>query len=392
MKVEKSGVYESISMLKELVKINSVNPFEGKGNGEAEISEFIRGRLQSYGAQTRLQKVKGRRTNVIGTVKGAGGGKSLMLNGHMDTVGVTEETKNPFGAVVDSKGLLHGRGACDMKGSIASMLGAIKALSDSGSELKGDLIFTGVIDEEYLSAGTNAIIKEYTSDAAIVGEPTSLGIAIAHKGYAWVGVDIHGRASHGSVPEKGVDAIVKASKLVERLSALQKSYKSISHPLLGNPKMHMSTITGGTEWSVVPETCSIRLERRTLPAESKNVAVKEVKKVVDELSAGDPEFSARVTSFFYQPGLDISREEPVVRTLSAAFKDVMHRNPAIIGVPYWTDAALLVSKKGIPTCLFGPGDIRLAHSADEYIPLKEVESATLIFEQTIRDFCGVRAR
>lgn len=389
MKAEKSGVHESISLLKELVKINSINPFEGKGNGEAEVSEFIRERLQSYGTQTRLQKVKGGRTNVIGTMKGMGGGKSLMLNGHMDTVGVTEETKNPFGAIVDSKGLLHGRGACDMKGSIASMLGAIKALADSGSELKGDLIFTGVIDEEYLSTGTNAIIKEYTSDGAIVGEPTSLGIAIAHKGYAWVGVDVHGRASHGSVPEKGVDAIAKASKLVSRLSELQNSYKSISHPLLGNPKMHMSTITGGTEWSVVPEACSVRLERRTLPAEPKNVAVKEIKKVIGELSAEDREFSADVTSFFDQPGLDISREEPVVQTLTTAFRQVMHREPAIVGVPYWTDAALLVSKRGIPACLFGPGDIGLAHSADEYVPLKEVENATLIFGQTIRDFCGL---
>ncbi len=387
-----SGMRESVSMLKELVKINSVNPFDGRGSGEAEISEFIRGRLRSYGAQARLQKVKGSRTNVIGIVKGSGGGKSLMLNGHMDTVGVTAETKNPFGATVDDKGQLHGRGACDMKGSIASMMGAIKTIADSGSELKGDLIFTGVIDEEYLSAGTNVVIKEYTSDAAIVGEPTSLGIAIAHKGYAWVGVDVHGRASHGSVPEKGIDAIAKASKLIGRLSELQKSYKSVSHPLLGNPKMHMSTIIGGTEWAVVPETCSLHLERRTLPAEPKNVAVKEVKKVVAELSAEDPEFNASVTSFFEQPGLDVSRKEPVVRALSSAYRSVMRHQPAIVGVPYWTDAALLVSEKGIPTCLFGPGDIRLAHSADEYVPIREVEKATLVFERTIQGFCGVKAR
>ena len=392
MKASKIGVEESVRMLKELVKINSVNPFEGTGEGEAEISEFIRGRLQSYGAKTRLQKVRGRRANVIGTLKGSGGGRTLMLNGHVDTVGFTEETKNPFGAVTDSKGLLHGRGACDMKGSIASMLGAIKSLVESGAELKGDLIFTGVIDEEYLSIGTNAIIKEYSSDAAIVGEPTSLDIAIAHKGYAWVGVEVHGRAAHGSVPEKGIDAIVEASKLVGRLSELQKSYKSVSHPLLGNPKMHMSIITGGTEWSIVPETCSIRMERRTLPAEPKYITIKEVKKVVQDLSAEDPEFSATVTDFFGQPALDISRKEPVVKALASAYKGVTGHKPKFVGVPYWTDAALLVSKKGIPTCLFGPGDIRLAHSSDEYVPVKEVERGSLIFEQTIRNFCGAKAR
>ncbi len=391
MKSAKTGPEESVSVLKELVKINSVNPFEGKGDGEAEISEFIGSKLRSYGAQVRLQKVKGKRTNVIGMMKGTGGGRNLMLNGHIDTVGVTAETKNPFGAVIDSKGRLHGRGACDMKGSIASMLGAIKSLAESGTPLKGDLIFTGVIDEEYKSAGTNAIIREYTSDAAVVGEPTSLDIAIAHKGYAWVGVEVHGRAAHGSVPEKGIDAIVEASKLVGRLSELQKTFESKRHPLLGYPKMHMSIIAGGTEWSIVPETCSIRMERRTLPAEPMDVAVKEVKKVVRELSAEDPDFNATVTDFFGQPALDISRSEPVVRALASAYKVVVGHKPRIVGVPYWTDAALLVSK-GIPTCLFGPGDIRLAHSADEYVPLKEVEEGSLIFEQAIRSFCDGRDR
>lgn len=377
-----------MTLLKGLVKINSVNQLEGQGNGEAEIAEFIMGKLRSYGVDAHLQRVKGKRANVIGRLKGNGDGPTLMLNGHIDTVGTTGMTVAPFTGLVDGNWRLHGRGACDMKGSIASMMIAMKSLIDSGTRLRGDLIFTGVIDEEYLSAGTRAIIKEYSSDAAIVGEPTSLNIAIAHKGYAWIDVEVKGKAAHGSVPEKGIDAIVKASKLVSRLSNLAQGYASNEHPLLGGPKMHMSTIQGGTEWAVVPESCSLRLERRILPSERKDVALGEVQGAVDTLSAEDPEFHAAVTTFLQQPAMEITKREPVVKAVCAAYEEVTRRKATINGVPYWTDAALLVNEAKIPTCIFGPGNIRQAHSADEYISLEEVERASLIFERAILNFCG----
>jgi acetylornithine deacetylase/succinyl-diaminopimelate desuccinylase len=150
----------------------------------------------------------------------------------------------------------------------------------------------------------------------------------------------------------------------------------------------MSTIEGGTGWSVVPESCSLRLERRTLPGERKDVAMSEVREVVDDLSAEDPEFHATVTEFLRQPAMKISRREPIVRAVSAAYESVMRRRAAVIGIPYWTDAALLVNEAGIPSCVFGPGDITQAHSADEYIYVGEVEKGASIFERTIRNFCG----
>lgn len=382
---------ETTSVLRDLVRISSVNQFEDQVNGEAEVAEFILGKLKSYGLDAHLQKVKGRRANVVGKLKGEGNGQTLMLNGHMDTVGVTEMTVDPFGAVIDDDGRLHGRGAADMKGSLASMMVAIKSLVDSGSRLRGNLIFTGVVDEEYRSIGTSAIVREYRSDAAIVGEPTSLKVAIAHKGYAWMSVNVSGKAAHGSVPEKGIDAIAKTSKLVTRLAAMEKGHASMRHPLLGGPKMHMSTIEGGTEWAVVPESCVLHLERRTLPGESKDVGLREVQKVVDDLSAEDPQFSAVVSEFFQQPAMEITRREPVVKTVCAAYERVMRRKSTITGVPYWTDAALLVSEAGIPTCVFGPGDIRQAHSADECVSLEEVKKGALIFEQAILDFCGTES-
>lgn len=378
---------ETVSLLRDLVRINSVNPFEGQGKAEAEIAEFMMGKLKSYGLDVNLENVKGKRANVVAKLKGSVDGPTLMLNGHIDTIGTTEMTQDPFSGAIDKDGRLHGRGACDMKGSIASMMVAIKSLVESGSKLRGNVIFTGVIDEEYLSIGTRAIIKEHSSDAAIVGEPTSLNVAIAQKGYAWISVNVKGKAAHGSVPEKGIDAIAKASKLVSRLSTLKEGYASTEHPLLGSPKIHMSTIEGGTEWSVVPESCLVRLERRILPGEPKHVAMSEVQKVVDDLSAEDPEFHATVTKFFQQPAMEITRTEPIVSAVSAAYKKVMRRRATITGVPYWTDAALLVSEAGIPTCIFGPGDIRQAHSADEYVSLEEVEKAALIFERAIINFC-----
>jgi acetylornithine deacetylase/succinyl-diaminopimelate desuccinylase len=195
-------------------------------------------------------------------------------------------------------------------------------------------------------------------------------------------------AAHGSVPEKGIDAIEKTSKLVARLSALELGHSTIKHPLLGSPKLHMSTIEGGTGWSVVPESCSLRLERRNLPGEQKDVAVREVRKVVDDLSAEDPEFRATVTEVLQQPAMRVSRREPIVRAVSAAYESVMRRRATVVGIPYWTDAALLVNGAGIPTCVFGPGDITQAHSADEFISVDEVVKAASIFERTMRDFCG----
>lgn len=385
---DKDRESESLSLLKELVKINSVNPFTGKGPGESEIAEFIRGKLEAYGLVAKLQKVRGNRANVIGTLKGMGTGPSIMLNGHIDTVGVAGMMADPFSGTVDRQGRLHGRGACDMKGSIASMMAAVKSVSDSGEKLGGDLIFAGVIDEEYLSIGTKTAIKEYRSDAAIVGEPTGLDVAIAHKGFTWVGVEVKGRAAHGSVPEKGIDAIAKMGKLITRLSELQADHAKVRHPLLGSPKLHASMIEGGTGWSIVPESCTLRLERRTLPDEEKDIGVKEIQGIVDELSAKDPEFKATVKEFYGQPAMDVPKTARVVRAVSEAYEGVTKRVVRYVGVPYWTDAALLANDAKIPTCLFGPGDIRLAHSADEYVSVEDVATGASVFRSAIERYCG----
>jgi acetylornithine deacetylase len=275
-----------------------------------------------------------------------------------------------------------------MKGSIASMLGAIKRVVDSGTALEGDLTFAGVVDEEYKSIGTRALVREYRADSAIVGEPTSLSIGIAHKGYVWVEIQTKGRSAHGSVPEKGVDAILNMSRLVSRFPSLERRYVAAKHPLLGGPRLHTSTVKGGTEWAVVPDSCTLRAERRTLPGENSDSFLAELREVARGLKEEDSDFRVSFKKVFEQPPMEVSRDAPVVRQVESSARKVLRRQPKYVGLPYWTDAAILDLDGNMPTCLFGPGDIAVAHSADEFVAVQEVADGARIFEDCILRFCG----
>jgi len=377
-----------IELLKDLVATNSVNPAVGKGPGELALSNLLFDRLASVGhLEVRKQHVVDERSNVVAIMRGSGGGRSLMLNGHMDTVGVEAMTIEPFRPFVE-KGLLHGRGACDMKGSIAAMIGAAKFLADSESRLRGDLIFSFVVDEEHTSLGMRKLIEECKADAAIVGEPTDMKVATAHKGFLWIEVETRGRAAHGSVPEKGVDAIVHAAKLVYRLSELQDKLGARAHPLLGTPKIHTSTIEGGTHWSIVPDHCVLRLERRTIPGETSASAMEEIQEILHRIKQEDCSFDAEARNVFERPPLEIAQTEPIVQQLQEAMLEVTGADARVVGAPYWTDGALLAHSASIPTCIFGPGNIGVAHSPDEYVDLEDVLRAAEIYGRVAQRFCA----
>jgi acetylornithine deacetylase len=377
-----------LDVLKELVATNSVNPAVGKGPGELALSTLLLDRLGSIGLlDVRRQNVAEGRWNVVATLKGSGGGRSLMLNGHMDTVGVEGMTIKPFNPFV-RRGLLHGRGACDMKGAIAAMIGAAKSLADSKPTLRGDVIFTFVVDEEHLSIGMEKLVEEYRADAAIVGEPTDMAIAVAHKGFVWIEIDIKGKAAHGSVPEKGVDAIAHAASVVSGINELQGRFRSRAHPLLGTPKIHSSTIEGGTHWSIVPDRCVLRLERRTIPGETASSAMKEVQQILRRVKQENPKLDAKARKIFERPPLETASTEPIVRELREIVLEVTKKKAKIVGVPYWTDGALLTSSGSIPTCLFGPGDIGVAHSPDEYVRVGDVLRAGEVYAGVARRFCA----
>ncbi len=376
-----------INLMQELIQINSVNPLlSSNGVGEADISRYIGGYLKKLGLTVRYQEIQKNRVNVIGILKGTGGGQTLMLNGHTDTVSVENMTVDPFDARI-KEGKIYGRGALDMKAGVAAQISAIQTLIESGSKLKGDVILALVADEEYASIGTEAIVNEYDADAAIICEPTDLEIVIAHKGFAWIKIEIFGRAAHGSLPHRGIDAIVKAGKLLTAIENYAKTNLSRkSHPLLGSPSIHASLIRGGTELSTYPDYCKVELERRNLPGENRLMVKQEIQKLLQDIQTRDDQFKADFDVFFFRPAFEISREQPIVQSVSRAFESIYNRTPKFEGMWAWLDSAIL-AQAGIPTVIFGPsGDGE--HAAVEYVDVDSVITTTNVLVQTILDFCN----
>ncbi len=377
----------TINLLKKLISIPSVNPAIENGQGEEAIATYVAEWFRKT-RQFRImeQKVRKNRFNVIAILEGKGDGKSLMFNGHMDTVGTSNMTVHPFRPFVRA-GRMHGRGSCDMKGPIASMMSAMLVLAKSRIKLAGDVIFAAVVDEEYESIGTSELVKRFRADAAIVGEPTGMDIAIAHKGYAWLEIETIGRRAHGSVPEKGIDAIEKTAKIISRLDHVRRQQKLRSHALVGTPRIHTSTITGGSDWSSVPAKCTLRLERRLIPGESPQDALMELRKLVADCSKSDSALKAKVRLVHAADSMEVNAAEPHIRILRENVRLARGRS-RIIGVPYWTDASILVNEAKIPSCLFGPGDIMGAHGPDEYIRISDVTAAARIYAATAQNYCG----
>lgn len=376
-----------LNLLQDLIKIESVNPaLASKGSGEAAIARYIGDHLRNLGLDVRYQEIEKNRVNVIGILKGTGGGPSLMLNGHMDTVSAESMDENPF-AATEKDGNIYGRGALDMKAGVAALIMAVESIMAAGTKLKGDVILTLVADEEYASMGTETVVDAYTADAAILCEPTDLDIVIAHKGFAWTKIEISGHAAHGSLPHRGVDAIVKAGKVLSAIDKLGRTaLKKKTHPLLGSPSIHASLIEGGTELSTYPDYCKIELERRNLPGEDRKQVTAEMQELLNDIRRQDDQFKADFDVFFFRPAFEISPDQPIVQTVSRAFESICHRAPKYEGLWAWLDSAIL-AQAGIPTVIFGPsGDG--AHAAVEYVDIESIMTTTQVLVQSIIDFCN----
>ena len=376
-----------INLMQALVQINSVNPLlSAEGVGETEICRYIGEYLKKLGLDVHYQKIQKNRINVIGILKGTGGGPTLMLNGHTDTVSVENMTVEPFDARIQD-GKLYGRGALDMKAGVAAQISAIQALIESGIKLKGDVILALVADEEYASIGTEALVKTYAADAAIICEPTDLEIVIAHKGFAWIKIEIFGRAAHGSLPHRGIDAIVKAGKLLTAIEHhAETKLARKSHPLLGSPSIHASLIKGGTELSTYPDYCVLELERRNLPGENKHMVTEEIQSLLQGLRSRDGQFKADFEVFFFRPAFEISPDQSIVQTVSRAIKSTCGRTAKFEGMWAWLDSAIL-AQAGIPTVIFGPsGDG--AHAAVEHVVVDSAVTTTRLLIEIIMDFCN----
>ena len=309
-----------------------------------------------------------------------------MLNAHADTVGV-DGMADPFGAEIRD-GRLYGRGAHDMKGSLAAGIGAAKMLADAGVRLRGDFVVAAVADEEYGSLGTADLITRVRTDAAIVTEPTNLEVCLAHKGYIWIDVETHGKAAHGSRFTEGVDAVMRMGRFLAELERLEAALRTgPAHPLVGPPSLHAATINGGSGLSTYAAHCRLQIERRTIPGETVDAAVGQIRAIADRLAAADPTFSATVRSFFAREPFEVSPDAPHrPRAGRARRPAVLGRTPAFVGDTPWMDAALL-AEAGIETVVMGPigaGE----HSAVEWVDVDSVVKMAEILARTAVGYCA----
>ncbi len=371
---------DAVSLTRELVRVDSRNPTLVAGApGEARVARVLAEALSAWGFHVEVRDAAPGRPNVIARVgRREPGARSLILNGHIDVVGVEGMSHPPWDASV-REGRLYGRGSSDMKAGVAAMsAAAARAVSASGGTVDGEIIVTAVVDEEYSSLGTRALISEgVRADAAIVTEPTRLAIMPAHKGFAWVDVAVRGRAAHGSRWDVGVDAIRHAGLLLAALDALDAELlPTREHALLGRPSLHASTITGGIGLSTYPDRCHFTIERRTIPGETTAAVMAEIEHAFAHVRAQRPELEASVSLIFEQPPSDVPLEAPIVRALDGALR-ACGEEVTVTGMSAWTDAAIL-NEAGIPAICFGPGDIALAHAAEEFVRVDEIERATLV--------------
>ena len=379
---------DALALTRALVAVDSRNPsLAPDGPGEAAAADLLGAVLTDWGLAVELQEPAPGRRNVVARIGPRDGRRSLLLNGHLDTVGVEGMVHAPF-TPTERDGRLYGRGATDMKAGIAAMCAAAVQAADAG--LDGEIVIAAVADEEWGSLGTRHLLASgVRADAAIVTEPTRLAIAPAHKGFTWAEVTVHGRAAHGSRHDVGVDAITHAALLLAELDAHQRTaMPHRTHPLLGRASWHAGTIRGGTGPSTYPDACDVSLERRTIPGEDGTEFAGELDAAIARVRATTPAFSATVTPGLIQQPNDLSVDHPLVRALEAGCT-AGGVAPRIEGLACWTDAALFTAA-GIPALCFGPGDIALAHAAEEWVAVDEIGAATAVLTQVLRTWVGSR--
>jgi acetylornithine deacetylase len=377
---------DAVALLSALVRTDSRNPGLVEGApGEGAAAHLLADVLRDWRFRVELLETIPGRPNVVARIGKAGAKRSIMFNGHLDTVGVESMSHSPFVPEVRD-GRLYGRGSCDMKAGVAAMCAA--AVQAAASDLAGEIIVAAVIDEEFRSAGTQALVAAgVRADAAIVTEPTSLEIHPAHRGFTWAEFTLRGRAAHGSRYELGVDAIAHAGVLLDELARLEReTLVHVTHPLLGRASLHASFISGGSGWSTYPDHCSLKIERRILPGETPDDVMAQFQAVVARAAQRVSGMEVRVDHVFSQRPSDVSTSAPIVESLRNALR-ACGEQPRVAGMSAWTDAALL-NDAGIPAICFGPGDIMLAHSAEEWVPLDEVEHATRILSRLALDWCA----
>ena len=360
-----------------LVRIESVNPnLDATASGEAAIADYVADWLLAAGLEVAVQESSPGRPNVIAIKRGTGGGRSLMLNAHMDTVSLGKMTDALTPRIEGNR--LYGRGSYDMKASLAAIMLAARDLASE--PLSGDLIITAVTDEEYASVGTQAIVRDYSADACIVTEPTHLELCLAHKGFVWADIETTGFAAHGSLPEVGIDAIAAMGPVLSAITDLDHRLRRGSgHPLLKTGSVHASLIDGGTELSTYPDRCRVQIERRTVPGETRELVEAELTDLAER-------FGAIAKVGIDREPFEIAPEAEFAQAASNVIEQALGQPPAVVGWGGWMDSAL-TSAAGIPTVVFGPTG-EGAHADIEWVDLESTQQCREIYVAIAKAWCG----
>ncbi len=371
------------ALLAEMVRIDSTNPGLAGGPGEGAFAAWFARRLEGLGMDVDVWDVLPGRPNVVGRLPGTGEGPGLMLLGHLDVVGPWGP--DAFEPVVRD-GRMYGRGAADMKSGFAAMLLAAEALLADGARLRGDLLLAGVIDEEWESAGAEALPARHRPDACILVECTGLDVVTEHGGFAWYEIESHGVEAAGADPEHGVDAIALLAPVLAGISALDAELATRPRAAYGRGSIHAGTIEGGTQLPAYPARCTLGVERCTIAGETVAGSRAEMESLLEAARAADPRFRAELRTVIAREAMEMARDEPVVRATAAAAAAVLGRPAVLCGDIAWGDSGLLV-EAGIPCVTFGPSG-HGEHTAEEWVDLASVAQTAAVLEGAARLFCG----
>ena len=390
---------ELLKLTQDLIRIPSHTVYE---NREKEVAAYIADILEREGIEYCFQSADGDRCNVLATIRGNGTGKSLMLNGHMDTVPVAG-MDDPFNPVIVD-GNMYGRGSSDMKSGLAAMLYAVLTVHRMKVPLNGDLVLAGVIDEEAAKSTGSRVIAEKgpITDYAIIGEPSSLYPIIAHKGIDYFQIDFHGKAAHSSRPENGANAIYAAADFISAVKAvLIPEFDNLSHPYLGKPTINVGLMCGSAEINkpfllqqsetfagVVPDEASVFIDVRWIPGQSIPQIQSQLQALADSILPKNPGISAEVNYIpLPRPAMEISPEEALPQAILESISQVSPETAEFKGLSGFMDSGILYGVAGILSMVFGPGDLIVAHGINEKVEVEQIIKAAQIYTKTALDIC-----
>lgn len=377
--------HPSLETLEDLIRIQSVNPFFGEdARGEQEVANYVEQRCREAGLEVYRQRVSASRENVVAEFRVGRPESTLLFEAHMDTVSLGS-MENPLEPTYVN-GRLYGRGACDTKGSLAAMLYAIEECARNPEQLSSDVVLCASVDEERAYKGILAFLDSDVSVAgAVVGEPTDLGIVVAHKGCARFVLRTRGKAAHSSVPYEGDNAIYQMAEVLGIIKGeIEEELLALDHPLVGPPTIVVSKIQGGTQINIVPEECAIEVDRRVIPGEAAREVLENIQDTLRErLADSNVEFD--VEELLLDWPLDTSPESAIARCAQRAASE-LGLGDRLHGVAYGSDASKLQQLKGVPSIVFGPGSIAQAHSREEWVPVEDVGRAAEFYVELARGF------